>query len=99
MAPPPRAPLAEKGWIIEINAIPGMSGSPVLLRNRQMFIDDQDHLQAVIVPPLIIGVLKGTLSTQLGPTGLGVIEPYQSIAKLLENIYADLRAQKVPFVQ
>jgi hypothetical protein len=84
---PPARPLHERAWIIEINAVPGLSGSPVLLREIQTFLDNQGHLQTMVAQPVIVGLLKGTLTSSIGPQELAAIEPYDSIAVLITHIY------------
>jgi hypothetical protein len=73
-SPPPRGQL-EKGWIIEINGVPGLSGSPVMTREVQLVLTDQGQGAIASAEPFIIGLVKGTLSSSLGPEGLAVIEP------------------------
>lgn len=98
-APPPRPGQLERGWIVEINAVPGLSGSPVLLREVQLVLNDQGAAQFLTASPIIIGVVKGTLSSNLGPEGLAVIEPSDSVAALISIIYSTLRSKNVSIVE
>jgi hypothetical protein len=98
-APPPRPEQLEKGWIIEINGVPGLSGSPVLLREVQLILSEDGSAQFLAASPTIIGVVKGTLSSGLGPEGVAVIEPSDSLSELISTIYSYLRSHNVSIVE
>lgn len=68
----------EKAYVIEIPALGGCSGSPVLIDRR---FEDEEHC-------LVVGVLKGSVSSDLGvEQGLAAIEPPQHCLELADILF------------
>lgn len=68
----------EKAYVIEIAALGGCSGSPVLIDGR---FEDEEHC-------LVVGVLKGSVSSDLGAEqGLAAIEPPQHCLELADILF------------
>ncbi len=85
-SPNPRN-IIEKAYLIELQNVPGLSGSPVLLKGPQFKITKDKQFQFRNIPPLILGVIKGALLSPIGGTqGIAAIEPSINLNELVKKI-------------
>lgn len=84
----------EQGHVVELQNVPGMSGAPVLLLSPQFLVTKDRVFRYRNLDPLVVGVVKGTLTSPLGGTqGIAVIEPADNLSKLLDKISKGLESQ------
>jgi hypothetical protein len=86
----PGTGVLQRGWIAEINATPGLSGSPVMARSVQLGLAPDGQPTILRIMPTIIGVVKATMGSVLGPQGVAVIEPYDAVQALVAAIEAHI---------
>jgi hypothetical protein len=85
--------ILEKGYIVELQNVPGLSGAPVILQSLQLRITEKNVLQHRRLDPLILGVIKGLLPSPVGGSqGVAVIEPAPHLRELLRSIADHLNA-------
>lgn len=86
--------ILEKGYIVELQNVPGLSGAPVILQSLQLRITEKNLLQHRRFDPFVLGVIKGLLPSPVGGSqGVAVVEPAQHLRELLRSIADDLNAE------
>lgn len=91
--------LDEHAYLVELQSTPGLSGAPVILRGPQFRIGLTGP-QYRKVPLIVVGVIKGLLTSPHGSQGLAATEPARHLKEILEDIVERLRREghevKVP---
>ena len=90
----------EEGDIVEMQNVPGLSGAPVMLSSPQWSVDEKTGaIQARVVQPFIIGVVKDALGSPIGGSqGVAVIEKGDKVRELLRAIVQDYKAAGVSLI-
>ena len=92
--------LNEQAYLVELQSTPGLSGAPVILRGPEFRMGHQGQLQSRRVPLIVVGVIKGLLTSPHGSQGLAAMEPARHLKEILKDIVERLKGEgadvKVP---
>lgn len=87
----------EQAYVVELQSVPGLSGSPVMLSSPQFGFTGDGTLRYHLLRPYIIGVLKGLLPSPVGGSqGVAAIEPGSSLLVLLRGVADTLLKRGIP---
>ena len=90
----------EEAYLVEMMAMKGLSGAPVMLQSPQIRVDPPRKLRFRRIPPFIVGVVKGILLSPVNtsgevlmmPQGIMAVEPAYRLREILGTVAARLES-------
>ena len=90
----------EEAYLVEMMAMKGLSGAPVMLQSPQIRVDPPRKLRFRRIPPFIVGVVKGILLSPVNtsgevlmtPQGIMAVEPAYRLREILGTVAARLKS-------